>query len=119
MKNTGLSAETIEAVQTFVQNRNWNQFHNPKDLAISISLEAAELLECFQWSGSDTEVASKKASMAEELSDVLIYCIILADRLGLDIDSIVKAKLQKDIQKYPVEKAYGKADKYTSWEDSK
>lgn len=119
MENTGLTAETVKAIQTFVQSRNWNQFHNPKDLAISISLEAAELLECFQWSGKDTEVASKKASMTDELSDVLIYCTMLADCLELDMDSIVKAKLQKDIQKYPVEKAYGKSDKYTVWEGSK
>ena len=67
--------ETTEKILSFRNERNWSQFHNPKDLAISVSLEAAELLECFQWSGSDTEVTSKLEAMKEELSDIFIYSI--------------------------------------------
>ena len=105
--------ETIERIIRFRDERNWIQFHNLKDLAISISLEASELLECFQWSGSDTEVASKHKEMKEELSDVIIYAILLADRLNIDLDAAIKEKIAQNAKKYPVEKSYGKASKYT------
>ena len=71
--------ETIDQVLKFREERNWKQFHNPKDLAISISLEAAELLEIFQWSAGDVLCEEKKDKMREELADVLIYCILMAD----------------------------------------
>ena len=90
-----ISAETIKRILAFRDDRNWKQFHNPKDLAISISLEAAELLECFQWSGADTEVRAKKAAMTEELSDVVIYALLLADRLGIDLDAAKYDALKK------------------------
>ena len=89
-----ISADTLQRILDFRDERNWKQFHNPKDLAISLSLEAAELLECFQWSGEDTEVAGKTAAMKEELSDVVIYALLLADRLGLDHDAAVREKIQ-------------------------
>ena len=82
-------------------------------MAISLNLEAAELLEVFQWSGTDLEVKGKRPQMAEELADVLMYCIMLSQVLGLDADTIIRAKLVKNRQKYPVEKAYGSAKKYT------
>ena len=91
-----ISGETMKRILAFRDDRNWKQFHNPKDLAISISLEAAELLECFQWSGADTEVRAKKAAMTEELSDVVIYALLLADRLGIDLDAAVNAKMAKN-----------------------
>lgn len=108
-----INSETIEKIINFRDERNWSQFHNPKDLAISISLESAELLECFQWSGSDTEVTSKLEEMKEELSDIFIYFILLADRLQINLDEVIQAKIAKNAEKYPVEKSFGKSSKYT------
>lgn len=108
-----ISRETAEKILSFRNERNWSQFHNPKDLAISVSLEAAELLESFQWSGSDTEVTSKLEAMKEELSDIFIYSILLADRLKIDLDEVIQAKIAKNAEKYPVEKSFGKSSKYT------
>ena len=97
----------------FRDARNWRQFHTPKDLAISMNLEAAELLELFQWSGADLECAGNRDKLKEELADVLSYCILMADVCGFDLDTIMNEKISKNEAKYPVEKAYGKADKYT------
>lgn len=108
-----INSETIEKIINFRDERNWSQFHNPKDLAISISLESAELLECFQWSGSDTEVTSKLEEMKEELSDIFIYSILLADRLQINLDEVIQAKIAKNAEKYPIEKSFGKSSKYT------
>ena len=97
----------------FRNERDWSQFHNPKDLAISVSLEAAELLECFQWSGADLECADRETHMEEELADVMIYCVMLADRLGVDPVEAMRRKLGQDESKYPVKKARGRSSKYT------
>ena len=105
--------ETIDQVLKFREERNWKQFHNPKDLAISISLEAAELLEIFQWGDGDVRCEEKKVKMLEELADVLIYCILMADTCGFDLDEIILEKVKKNAEKYPVEKAYGSKKKYT------
>ena len=107
-----MKKETIEQVLKFRDDRNWRQFHNPKDLALSISLEAAELLEVFQWSGTDTVCESKKEKIKEELADVLNYCILMADVCGLDMDEIVQKKMIRNAEKYPVEKARDSAKKY-------
>lgn len=107
-----MTQETINQVLKFRDDRNWKQFHNPKDLAISISLEAAELLEVFQWSGSDTVCEQKKDKIREELADVLNYCILMADVCGLDMDEIVQEKIKCNNDKYPVEKAKDSAKKY-------
>ncbi len=107
-----MTKETIDRILKFRDDRDWKQFHNPKDLAISISLEAAELLEVFQWSGSDTSNDNKQEKIKEELADVLNYCVIMADACGLDIDEIVQEKLKVNEMKYPVDKAKGKSDKY-------
>jgi len=107
-----MTQETINQVLKFRDDRNWKQFHNPKDLALSISLEAAELLEVFQWSGSDTVCESKKDKIKEELADVLNYCILMADVCGLDMDEIIQEKIKNNNEKYPVEKAKDSAKKY-------
>ena len=107
-----MTQETINQVLKFRDDRKWKQFHNPKDLALSISLEAAELLEVFQWSGSDTVCESKKEKIREELADVLNYCILMADVCGLDMDEIVQEKIKSNNAKYPVENAKGCAKKY-------
>lgn len=98
----GLSAETAEAVLAFRDARGWKPRHNAKDLAVSISVEAAELLENFQWSGEDLECAERRAAVADELADVLIYALLLADRLGVSPDRIVREKLARAAEKYPV-----------------
>ena len=108
-----MTQETINQVLRFRDDRNWKQFHNPKDLAISISLEAAELLEVFQWSADDVVCENKKDKIREELADVVNYCILMADSCGLDLDEIVQAKIKRNNEKYPVEKAYGNKEKYT------
>lgn len=107
-----MNQNTVDMILKFRDDRDWKQFHNPKDLAISISLEAAELLEVFQWSGTDVVCADKKDKIAEELADVLVYCALMAEECGLDMDEIVQQKMEINNKKYPVEKAKGKSDKY-------
>ena len=108
-----LRDETIQRVIRFRDDRDWRQFHTPKDLAVSLSLEAAELLEVFQWSGADLECRDRLDRIREELADVLSYCVLMADVCGLDLDEILNAKVDKNAAKYPVEKARGSAAKYT------
>jgi dCTP diphosphatase len=96
-----------EALRKFVAEREWAQFHTPENLAKSISIEAAELLECFQWN-----VDADKDRVEEELADVLTYCLLLADRLGVDPDKIVLDKLALTRAKYPVDKTRGRSTKY-------
>lgn len=97
----------------FRDDRNWKQFHNPKDLAISLSLEASELLENFQWKDSDEIVTKKHENLKEELADVVMYALLFAHETGIDIFQAVEEKLRKNNNKYPVEKAYGVSKKYT------
>ncbi|MBB5471561.1 nucleotide pyrophosphohydrolase [Cellulomonas hominis] len=99
--------EVVDTLRAFVAERDWAQFHTPENLAKSISIEAGELLECFQW-GGDLD----PARVGEELADVLTYCYLLADRLGADADELVLAKLAATRAKYPVEKARGRSTKY-------
>ena len=105
--------EARKQALAFRDERDWEQFHNPKDLAISISLEASELLECFQWSGADLTAAAKREAMKEELADVLLYATYMADALGADIPGLMTAKIRKNAEKYPVEKSRGNSAKYT------
>ena len=106
-----MTPETIERIRRFTTDRDWEQFHSPANLAKSISIEANELLECFQWSDEDYDLEHVK----EELADVLVYCRDMLDRLGLDEDEIVNAKMEKNERKYPVDKARGSAAKYTEF----
>jgi NTP pyrophosphatase (non-canonical NTP hydrolase) len=99
--------EIASQLKNFIQERDWHQFHTPENLAKSISIEAAELLECYQW---DSEAEAVKVQ--EELADVLTYCLLLADKLGLNPLQIVSEKLEKTKEKYPVEKSRGKSTKY-------
>ncbi len=100
--------ETIDRIRKFTEDRDWDQFHSPENLAKSIVIEAAELLECFQWSGTDYDPQHVK----EELADVMVYTRNLLDKLGLDEDEIVNMKMEKNEKKYPVEKAKGSSAKY-------
>ena len=104
---------TMEKINKFRDDRDWRQFHNEKDLAISISLEAAELLELFQWKSPEEVRESSIERIKEELADVLIYSHMLASNLNLDIDETIEEKLEKNNQKYPVDKSRGNKEKYT------
>lgn len=103
-----MKQETIEIIRKFTDDRDWDQFHTPANLAKSISIEANELLECFQWSDTEYDLEHVK----EELADVIVYCQNMLDKLGLDVDEIVMSKMTKNEAKYPVEKAKGSSAKY-------
>lgn len=103
-----MKQETIDRIRKFSEDRDWEKFHSPANLAKSISIEASELLECFQWSDDDYNLEAVK----EELADVLVYCRNMLDKLGMDEDTIVNEKMDQNEKKYPIEKAKGRADKY-------
>ena len=102
--------ELTKFVKDFIDARDWGQFHNPKDLALALSIEAAELNESFLWKKAEE---AKPEKVREELADVIIYALLLAEKYGWDISSIVKDKMKDNAAKYPVEKAKGTAKKYT------
>ena len=99
--------ELQEKIKKFNEERDWDQFHSPENLAKSISIEAGELLECFQWNNN-----FNKDEVCEELADVFTYCIMMADKLEVDPKEIILKKLDKTRKKYPVEKAKGVSTKY-------
>lgn len=102
----------MEALRAAVTEREWSQFHTPENLAKSISIEAAELLECFQWNAEP-----RGPGVTEELADVLTYCLLLADRLGVDPIELVAQKLEATKNKYPIELSRGKSVKYDRLQD--
>ncbi len=99
--------DLMEEIEEFNKERDWDQFHSPENLAKSISIESGELLECFQWNNN-----FDKEEVCEELADVFTYCIMMADKLGVEPEEIIRKKLDKTRKKYPVEKAKGKSTKY-------
>lgn len=103
-----MKQETIDRIRKFTEDRDWEQFHSPSNLAKSIVIEAAELLECFQWSDEEYDIQHVK----EELADVIVYSRNLLDRLGLDEDEIVNMKMTQNERKYPVDKSKGSYTKY-------
>ena len=103
-----MKTETLDRIRRVTEDRDWDQFHTPANLAKSIAIEAAELLECFQWSDDRYDLNAVR----EELADVMVYCVDLLDKLGLDADEIINAKMDKNEAKYPVERARGNATKY-------
>lgn len=103
-----MKTETIAKILEFTKARDWDQFHTPENLAKSISIEAGELLENFQWN-SDFD----KEKVLDELADVMTYGVLMADKLGVEIDEIILRKLEKSEKKYPVDKAKGNSKKYT------
>lgn len=104
-----MKQETIDRIRKFTIDRDWDQFHSPGNLAKSISIEANELLECFQWSDTEYDLQHVK----EELADVIVYCQDMLDKLNLNVDEIVNMKMTQNEAKYPVEKAKGSAKKYS------
>ena len=103
-----MKQETIDRIRKFTEDRDWDQSHSPANLAKSIVIEAAELLECFQWNDEVYDLQHVK----EEIADVMVYCQNLLDKLGLDADEIINMKMAQNEAKYPVEKAKGSAAKY-------
>ena len=103
-----MKEETKKRIRDFTIDRDWDQYHSPSNLAKSIVIEASELLECFQWSDTEYDLEHVK----EELADVIVYSQDLLDKLGLDVDEIVNAKMDKNEKKYPISKAKGSSKKY-------
>lgn len=123
-----MTEQTINRIRKFTEDRDWDQFHTPANLAKSISIEANELLECFQWSDKDYDLQHVKiinskcvkqkaervfVAFTYPLADVMVYCRNLLDKLGLDEDEIINMKMTMNEAKYPVEKAKGSNKKYT------
>ncbi|MED0687950.1 nucleotide pyrophosphohydrolase [Anoxybacillus ayderensis] len=100
----------------FRDERNWKQFHNPKDLAISLSIEAGELLENFQWKSSEEAIESRLENIKDELADIVIYAFLLSDALEVDLEQIISNKIKKNEEKYPIEKSFGSKKKYNELE---
>ena len=107
-----MNKRLLNKIIKFRDDRNWSQFHNPKDLAISISIESNELLELFQWNSSKETVENHFQDLQDELADIIIYCTLMADKLDIDLEEAVKHKLEKNKEKYPVKKAYNSKEKY-------
>lgn len=103
----GEMRELMDEIRTFTEERDWDQFHSPVNLAKSISIEAGELLECYQWSDQ-----ANIEKVKEELADVMNYSLMLADKLNLDPAEIIRQKIKRNAEKYPVEKSKGRSDKY-------
>ena len=99
-----------DRIKKFTEERDWAQFHNAKDLALAISIEASELNECFLWKSADEGNVDK---IKDELADILIYALLFADKYNFDLNEIISQKLEKNEKKYPVDKAKGNAKKYT------
>lgn len=111
-------AELKSRVLAFARERDWEQFHAPKNLSMALAAEAGELMEHFLWSTPEASRAvvndaAKRAKIAEELADVVIYALEFANVTGLDVAAVIEAKMAANAQKYPVEKAKGRSDKYT------
>ncbi|MEN8713658.1 MAG: nucleotide pyrophosphohydrolase [Verrucomicrobiales bacterium] len=113
--------KVTEQIREFRDKRDWAQFHNPKDMAIAISLEAGELLEHFLWKGPeevDARVESHKEEITEEISDIAIYLVELADNLGIDLLAAMTDKIAKNDVKYPTAQVKGSSKKYTEYDES-
>ena len=111
-------AQLKDLVSKFRDERDWKQFHTPKDLAVSISIEAGELLELFQWRNGDEVEADlqdpgKLRRLREEVADIVVYCLNMSDAVGFDLAEAIVEKLQQNAAKYPADKARGNAKKYT------
>ena len=114
-----IEPQLLQKLIDFRRERDWEQFHNPKDLAISLSIEASELLEWFQWR-TDEEISQqlqseKRVQLEDELADVAVYLSYLCHDLGVDLNKVVAAKMIKNAEKYPVEKVKGRSDKYNEY----
>ena len=101
-----MNNKIIDEINQFVSDRDWDQYHNPKDLALSVTLEASELLENFQWVDSDTAIEQNRQNIQEEIADVMIYSIMLAQKLDIDVEDAILIKIKKNAEKYPADKKH-------------
>jgi NTP pyrophosphatase (non-canonical NTP hydrolase) len=113
MKDSAQYQAMVARIKQFSDDRDWSQFHDPKNLAISLQLEASEVLELFQWTKDNQMKEGRSEDMADELADVFYWLIMLANHYNIDLVGALDKKMDKNEEKYPVEKAKGKADKYT------
>ena len=114
--------ELKDKVNKFVKDRDWEQFHNPKSLSMSIAIEAAELMEKFQWvdnAVSNVELEKHRIEVENEIADIMAYIISLCNQNNIDLSKAIESKLKLNEQKYPIEKCKGKSDKYTEYKSLK
>lgn len=110
--------ELIRQLQQFAAERDWDQFHSPKNLSMALAVEASELLEIFQWmqeSESFSPDAETRARISDELADVFVYCLLMCNKLDIDLLEAARQKLQKNAEKYPAEKVKGSSKKYNEY----
>lgn len=107
--------KTIEIIKEFIKQRDWEQFHDPKNLAISLNLEASEVLELFQWTKDNEINKNKITNLSDELADVYYWLLLLADYYDINIESALKEKIKKNEKKYPVDKSKGNSEKYSEF----
>lgn len=107
----------LEKILNFQKEREWKQFHSPKNLAISLAIEASEILEIFQWTKDNKLPKEKKHHLSEELADVYYFLILLAHESGIDLKKAFNEKMEINEKKYPIEKAKGSSKKYTEYND--
>lgn len=110
--------EVRQRLQSFAETRDWDKFHSPKNLSMALSVEASELVECFQWLTEDESRslnADQLSAVAEEIADVQLYLVRLSDKLGIDIATAVRNKIEKNEAKYPADKVRGSAKKYSDY----
>ena len=113
MNDSDRYKQLVKRIKTFSSERDWTQFHDPKNLAISLQLEASEVLELFQWTKDNQIKEGKEKDMADELADVMYWLIMLSSHYNIDLTSALERKMDKNEEKYPVDKAKGTAAKYT------
>lgn len=112
--------DLVRSLRRFAKERDWEQYHSPKNLSMALSAESAEIMEIFQWLSQDQSRnldEKKRQALADEIGDVLIYLTMLADKFGIDPVEAAKEKMKKNIEKYPAEKVKGKSGKYTEYSE--
>lgn len=112
MNDSDRYKQLVEGIKTFCDDRDWSQFHDPKNLAISLQLEASEVLELFQWTKDNQMKEGREEDMADELADVMYWLIMLSNHYNIDLTTALEKKMEKNEAKYPVDKAKGKTAKY-------
>tara|TARA_B100000242_G_C43003694_1_gene466353 strand:+ start:835 stop:1173 length:339 start_codon:yes stop_codon:yes gene_type:complete len=107
--------KAIKIIKEFIKQRDWEQFHDPKNLAISLSLESSEVLELFQWTKDNEINKNKVTNLKDELADVYYWLLLLADHYDIDIDDALEEKIKKNEKKYPIDKSKGSSEKYSEF----
>lgn len=107
--------KAIDTIKNFIQQRDWEQFHDPKNLAISLNLEASEVLELFQWTKDNDINKEKMSNLTDELADVYYWLLLLADYFDIDLESALSEKMKKNEYKYPIDKSKGSSKKYSEF----